>query len=81
MTFNKLISDTLSTAKSLEGQAIDRVKNGSKDPKDFHCISYYSGVINTLMFLRASTDNKATDADREKMMRGLLYLDEPSPQS
>ena len=76
MTFAKLISDTLSIAKSLEGQAIERVKNGSKDGKDLHCISYCSGVINTLMLLRASTGRRATDETIEQMRNKLLYLDE-----
>ena len=57
MNLNKKLSDALANIKAMEGQATDKVKQGSKEPAHFLDMSYYSGVHNGFIFYKYVMDN------------------------
>jgi len=63
MNMRSYFRDTLKDIRTLEGQYVDKVKSGSKDPTDYHNMSYFSGVHNGFNFVWSILDGQTTDYD------------------
>lgn len=65
MNLNKKLSDALANIKAMEGQATDKVKQGSKEPAHFLDMSYYSGIHNGFVFYKYVIDNIDTIDEKQ----------------
>ena len=74
MNINKNLNELLSTAKSLAGQITDRIKAGSKNSMDYYYASYYSGVVNTLTFMKYLRYNTVNEKKFSELSNGLLNI-------
>ena len=62
---------TLHDLKALEGKYSQAVKTGSKDPMDFHYMSYFSGTINGFRFVWEILDNHYTQKEYDEVVEVL----------
>ncbi len=74
---NKKLSDSLRDIKVMEGQATDRIKNGSKEPAHFMDMTYYSGVHNGFVFYKYVIDNidTITEKDIDIMFKQMMQFE------
>ena len=74
MIQNQKINRLLADIKSLEGQALDKVKMGSKEPAHYLDMSYYSGVGNGIKFIIYLSEHPLLmDADYQELVSELLH--------
>ena len=66
---------TLHELKALEGKYSGAVKVGSKDPLDYHYMSYYSGVINGFKFVWEILDNHYTEKEYDEIVEELMQVE------
>ena len=61
MNIRRAFNESLSTVKSVEGRASDKIKAGSKEPKDYMDMMYYNGVLNAFKFIDTMMDESLTE--------------------
>ena len=66
----------LNDVRTLEGQYKNKVQNGSKNPMDYHYLSYYSGVINGFSLAFEPLDHDMTEADLNESIKKVLQMPE-----
>ena len=71
-----MFGQALTDIKSMEGQAIELVKNGSKNPAHFLDMQYYSGVHNGFNFVHYVYDhlNSITEEEFNTMFREMMHF-------
>ena len=69
MNLRSSFSEALSEFKTLESKYSTRVKLGSKDPVDYHYMSYFSGLINGFKFVWDILDSNVTIKEFEEKLK------------
>jgi len=66
------IADILATIRHLEGQYVDKVKLGSREPKDHLELSYFSGLRNGIVLMQWINENPGREMD----LKQVLHMDD-----
>lgn len=77
MNLNRKLNDALSDIRSMEGQATDVVKRGSKQPAHFLDMAYYSGIYNGFVFYKYVMDNFDTIDEKkfDLMFKEIMHFE------
>jgi hypothetical protein len=69
--------NALSEIKQIEGQYLDKVKKGSKDPHDMLELSYFSGLRNGFNFVWYQIDHpkEVSEQKFDEMLKQILRLE------
>lgn len=60
----------------MEGQYLEKVRNGSKVPTDHLELSYFSGLRNGFSFIFGILENRnLTEAEFDNMLKQILHLE------
>ena len=76
MNFKNKFTDALKRIKQKEEVYMTLCREGSKDPMDYHNMSYFSGLHNGFAFVWHVLDNDVTEKEFNKMLWEILQAEE-----
>lgn len=75
INLTKKFGEYSSTIKSMEGQATDAVKKGSKEPAVFLDMAYYSGIHNAFNFVNYVYQNPhLTETEVDELFKEMMHF-------
>ena len=73
---NKKFNEYKSVIKSMEGQCVDKVKTGTKEPSIYLDMAYYSGIHNAFNFVNYVYQNpKLTEQEVDALFKEMMHFD------
>lgn len=76
MNFRYKFPDALKKIKEKEEFYTKLVQNGTKDPMDYHYMSYYSGLHNGFNLVWHVLDNHINDKEFDRLIEEVLQSEE-----